>query len=71
MSQPCNLIQPSRANGNDVMAATGARNRSSLRWLIERSKKFGILQSALDWIQERSETVENAPFGDNRKCRFY
>ena len=50
------------------MAVPGAGSNSSLRWLAERSKHFGVLQSALDWIQDKSENVANAPFGDNRKC---
>ncbi|VDM35927.1 unnamed protein product [Hydatigera taeniaeformis] len=69
LSQSEDRIQTLRANGGSWTAAPGGRSSSSLRWLVKQSKHFGVLQAALDWIQERNETIANAPFGDNRKCK--
>ncbi|KAL5108280.1 hypothetical protein TcWFU_010429 [Taenia crassiceps] len=67
LSQSGDRIKTSRANGDARTAVLGGRSSNSLRWLVKQSKHFGALQAALDWIQERKETIANAPFGDNRK----
>lgn len=70
MGQSVDRIQASRTNGESLMAMpNGSRGNKSLNWLVERSKHFGALQGALDWIQEKKYNVENAPFGENRKCK--
>lgn len=69
MSLPGDRIQVSQTNGESLMAMPNGRSGDSLRWLVERSKNFGALQAALDWIQEKRTSVERAPFGDNRKCK--
>lgn len=69
LSQSGDRIQASRANGDAWTPITGGCSSNSLRWLVKQSKHFGTLQAALDWIQERKETIANAPFGDNRKCK--
>ncbi|EUB55207.1 Plectin-1 [Echinococcus granulosus] len=67
MNQSGDRIQALRANGDSWMAIPDGRSSNSLRWLAKQSKHFGALQTAQDWMQERKEAIENAPFGDNRK----
>ncbi|VUZ50166.1 unnamed protein product, partial [Hymenolepis diminuta] len=66
MSQSLDRIQVSRTNGQSLIAKPDGHSYN-LKWLVQRSKNFGALQAALDWISEKKITVENAPFGDNRK----
>lgn len=68
MSQSLDRIQASRTNAQSLIAKPDGHSYN-LKWLVQRSKNFGALQAALDWISEKKSTVENAPFGDNRKCK--